>query len=126
MGSMGTCNSCETEKLIFNYSDINEDDLYQNHHDIKGARILFLNKLSSKEIYSILIPKTVNKPTSNIYLKNCLKIQLLIDLKFTCYRLATIDATLRSFQHEILKNVLFLNKKTMHSWDYKYCTLLFL
>ena len=43
------------KKLIFDYSDINENDLYQNHHVIKGARILSLSKLSSKEIYSILI-----------------------------------------------------------------------
>ena len=41
------------EKTNFNYSDINENDLYQNHHFIRGAKILHLDKLSSKEIYSI-------------------------------------------------------------------------
>ena len=55
------------KKLIFDYSDINEKHLYQNHHVIKGVRIFSLGKLSSKEIYSILVSNTVNKQTSNIY-----------------------------------------------------------
>ena len=36
-------------------------------HLIKGARILTLEKLSSKELYSILITKFTNKPSSNVY-----------------------------------------------------------
>ena len=51
------------EKLIFDYSDINENDLYQNHRITKEATIESLNKLSSKDMYSILISNTVNKPT---------------------------------------------------------------
>ena len=51
---------------VFDYNDINENDLFQNHHVIKRARILSLKKLFSKEIYSILISNIVNKPTSNI------------------------------------------------------------
>ena len=43
------------EKNNFDYNDINENDLCQNHHVIKGARILSLDKLSSSEIYSVLI-----------------------------------------------------------------------
>ena len=35
------------KKLIFDYSDTNENDLYQTHHVNKGARILSINKLSS-------------------------------------------------------------------------------
>ena len=38
------------KKIILDYSDINESDLYQNNHVIKGASILPLDKLSSKEI----------------------------------------------------------------------------
>ena len=36
--------------LISNYSDIDEENLCQNHHVTKEARILSTNKLSSKEI----------------------------------------------------------------------------
>ena len=38
--------------------------LIQDHHLIKEARILTLEKLSSKELYSILITKFANKPSS--------------------------------------------------------------
>ena len=55
------------KKTVFDYNGINENDLFQNYDVIKGARILSLEKLSSKEIYSILISNIVNKPTSNIY-----------------------------------------------------------
>ena len=57
------------KQIIFDYSDINENDLCQNHHLIKGARILPLDKLSSNKIYLILRSNIVNKPTSNIYFK---------------------------------------------------------
>ena len=55
------------KRIVFDYNDINDNDLFQNHHVIKRARILSLEKLFSKEIYSILISNIVNKPTSNIY-----------------------------------------------------------
>ena len=68
MGSIETCNSSEMEKIIFDYSDINKNNIIcQNHHIVKGARILSPDRLSSKEIYSILISIIVNKPTSKIY-----------------------------------------------------------
>ena len=100
------------KKIIFDYNDINENDLCQNHHVIKGARILPLDKLSSKEIYSILISNIVNKPTSNIYFEKLFENTTLDWNKiYLSPRLATIDTTLRSFQYKILNNVLFLNKK---------------
>ena len=52
------CYSCDmAKKLIFDYNDINEDGLYQNHQVIKGARILSLKKLSCKEILNHLFWK---------------------------------------------------------------------
>ena len=59
-------------KKTLDYSDINKSGLYQNHHVIKGARILSLDKFS-KEICSILISDIVNKPTSNIYFQKLFK-----------------------------------------------------
>ena len=49
--------------LISNYSGIDEKSLYQKQYIIKGARILFIDKLSSKEIYLILFSNIVNKRT---------------------------------------------------------------
>ena len=100
------------KKIIFDYNDINENDLPQNHHVIKGARILPLDKLSSKEIYSILISNIVNKPTSNIYFEKLFGNTTLDWNKiYLSLCLATIDTTLRSFQYKILNSILFLNKK---------------
>ena len=100
------------EKIIFDYKDINENDLCQNYHVIKAARILPLVKLSPKEIYSILISNILNKPTSNIYFEKLFENTTLDRNKiYLSPRLATIDTTLRSVQYKILNNVLFLNKK---------------
>ena len=100
------------KQLIFDYSDSNENDLYKNHHLIKETRILSLDKSSSKEIYSILISDTVNKPTSNIYFEKLFE-NTTLDWSqiYLSPRLATIDTTLLSFQYKILNDVLFLNKK---------------
>ena len=114
------------KKITFDYSDINESDLCQNHHVIKGTRILPLDKLSSKEIYSILISSNVSKPTSNIYFEKLFEYATLDWNKiYLSPRLATIDTTLRSFQYKILNNVLFLNKNYT-LLNNKYCSLLFL
>ena len=100
------------KQIIFDYSDINENDLCQNHHVISGARILPLDKLSSKEVYSILISNIVNKPTSNIYFEKLFGNTTLDWNKiYLSLGLATTDTTLSSFQYIILNNVLFLNKK---------------
>ena len=97
--------------VIFDYNDINENDLCQNHHVIKGARILPLGKLSSMEIYSILISNTVNKPTLNIYFEKLFGNSTLDwNNIYLSPRLATIGTTFLSFQYKILNKVLFLNK----------------
>ena len=99
------------KKIIFDYSNIKENNVFQNHHVITEARILPLNKLSSKEIYSILIRNIVIKPPLNIYFERLFE-NTTIDWNKTYLspRLATIDTTLRSFQYKILNNVLFLTK----------------
>ena len=96
------------KQISFDYSDINENDLRQNHHVIKGARILPLDKLSSKEIYSILISNIVNKPTSNIYFEKLFENTTLDWNKiYQSPRLATTDTTLHSFQYKILSKCTF-------------------
>ena len=98
--------------IIFDFCGINENDLCQNHHVIKGARILPLYKLFSKEIYSILISNIVNKPTSNISFEKLFENTTLDWNKISLSpRLANINFTLRSFQHKILNKVLFLSKR---------------
>ena len=86
------------KKIFFDYSDTNENDLCQNRRVIKGAWILPLDKLSSEEIYSILISNIVNKPTSSIFFEKLFGNTTLDWNKiYLSPRLATIDTTLRSF-----------------------------
>ena len=81
------------------------------HHVIKSASILSTNKLSSTEIYSILMSNIFNEPASNIYFEILFE-NITIDWSeiYLLPLLATIDATLRSCQYKSLNNVLFLNK----------------
>ena len=78
-----------------------------------------LDKLTSTEIYSILISRAQNKPSSNIYFEN-----LYNDYNIgwtairTLSRLITNNTYMRSFQYKILKNVLFPNKK-LHTFEIK-------
>ena len=44
--------------------------IIHDHHLVKGSRVITLDKLTSTELYSILISKTQNKPSSNIYFEN--------------------------------------------------------
>ena len=99
------------KKIIFGYSDSKENELCQNHHVIKGARTSPLDKLSSMEIYSILISNIVDKLTSNIYFEKLFE-NTTLDWNKIYFSpcLATIDTTLCSFQYKILNNVHFLNK----------------
>ena len=105
------------KQITFDYSDINENHLCQNHHVIKGTRSLPIDKLSSKEIYSILISNTVNKPTSNIYFEKLFENTSLDWNKiYLSPRLATIDTTFY-----VLFNIKFL---TTHFFLTKNYTLL--
>ena len=83
-----------------------------DHQLLKNNRTLRIEKMNSKEIYSITISSKVNIPTSRIYFEN----------KFPLYnfqwkeihplpRKVTISAYLRPFQYKILINILYLNKK---------------
>ena len=106
-----------------NFSDL----LFQDHHLIKGARILTLEKLSSKELYSILITKSINKLSSNVYFE-----KIFPNMKFDWRkiyilpRIATINTYLYSIQYKILNNILFLNKKLSCFSNEKYTIMLFL
>ena len=44
--------------------------IIHDHHLVKGSRVITLDKLTSTEIYSILISRAQNKPSSNIYFEN--------------------------------------------------------
>ena len=57
------------DALIANLENI-KNLVFEGHHLIKNHQIYFVNKLSSKKIYSILIESSDSKPSSQLYYKN--------------------------------------------------------
>ena len=98
--------STETMKNVANL-------ITPDHHVIKGSGVTF-DKLTSTEIYSTLVLKIQNKPSSDIFFENLFNDND-ID-RATIYmlsRLVSHSTYMRSFQCKILNNVLFLNKKSI-------------
>ena len=86
--------------------------IIHGHHLIKGSRILILEKLTSKELYQILISSRTNKVTSVTYFETKFNGNSLDWAKiFLLPSLTTYNTYLSFFQYKILHNILFLNKK---------------
>ena len=78
----------------------------------KGSRILTLEKLTSKELYEILISSRTNKVKSVTYFETKFNANNLDWTEaFILPHLTTYNTYLRFFQYKILHNILFLNKK---------------
>ena len=56
--------------------------VFLGHRLIKNYQIYCLNKLNSKEIYSIIIESTDSKPSSKLYYNSFFKIHVLIGKLF--------------------------------------------
>ena len=99
------------DKIKQNLSKNESNLLVLNHHLIKNARILTLDKLTAKEIYSILISSLKNKPTSQNYFENSFP-NYTFDWKqiYLLPRIITINSYQRNFQYKILHNILYLHK----------------
>ena len=86
--------------------------IIHNHHLIKGSRILILDKLTSKELYQILISSRTNKVASVTCFETKFNVNSLDWTKiFILPRLRTYNTYLHSYQYIILHNILSLNKK---------------
>ena len=90
----------ETWKFIIKENCENSSSfIVHDHHLIKVSRAVISDKLTSTEIYSILISKVQNKPSSNIYFENLFK-DYNIDWTpiYILPRLVTCNTYMRSFQ----------------------------
>ena len=85
--------------------------IIHGHYLIKGSRILILEKLTSKELYQVLISSRSIKVTSVTYFATKFNTNNLDWTKIFIFpRLTTCNTYLRCFQYTILQNILFLNK----------------
>ena len=84
----------------------------KDHHLLRGLRIIILEKLSSKELYSLLISAINHQPTSQKYFDNLFSnVELPWKEIYLNARKATANSHLRSFNYKIINNVLYLNEK---------------
>ena len=84
----------------------------KDHHLLTGLRIIIVEKLSSKELYSLLISAIDHQPTSQKYFDNLFpNIELPWKEIYLTRRKATANSHLRCFNYKIINNVLYLNKK---------------
>ena len=83
----------------------------------KKNKLVCIEKLNSRELYSLLVYTHPYTPTSQKHFNELLKIDSL-DWKqiYLLPCLVTLDSYSCSFQHKILNNVLQLNKKLFTFW----------
>ena len=100
------------DKVKQNLSKNESNLLLLNHHLIKNARILTLDKLTSKEIYSVSISSPKNRHTSQNYFENSFP-NYSFDWKqiYLLPQIITINSYQCNSQYKILHNILHLNKK---------------
>ena len=83
----------------------------KDHHLLRGSRIIILEKLSSKELYSLLISAIEHQPTSQRYFDNLFpNIESWKEIYLTVHKV-TANSYLHCFNYKIINNVLYLNKK---------------
>ena len=59
--------------------------IVHDYHLVKGSRVITSDKVTSTEIYSILISRAQNKPSSNIYNENLYMTIILTGQQSICY-----------------------------------------
>ena len=100
------------KKCIKQTSENTSLQVVKDHHLFRGSRIIILEKLSSKELYSLLISTIEHQPTSQKYFDNLFpNIELSWKEIYLTARKVTANSYLRCFSYKIINNVLYLNKK---------------
>ena len=79
-------------------------------HIIYNARILPIDRLSSKELYTIRLSKIVGTPTAQKHIQKLLNVHTLPWKNiYSLIRSTSIDSYSRMFQYKCLNSILFLN-----------------
>ena len=82
-----------------------------DHHTVRNSQIHSLNKLTSKELYLILVEANTVKPTAQDYFENLFETsQFNWKKKNFLIHNTTLDTKARMFQYKVLHNILYANK----------------
>ena len=99
------------QKINDSEKNVEKSFVVQDHHLIKSTRIIVLDKLTAREIYSVLLLLSGNTPTSQKYFGKVFPNEN-FDWKkiYMLPRVVTINSFQRNFQYKILHNILYVNK----------------
>ena len=82
-----------------------------DHHIVRNSQIHSLNKLTSKQLYLILVEANTVKPTAQDYFENLFETsQFKRKNIYFLIRNTTLDTKARMFQYKVLHNILYANK----------------
>ena len=99
------------QKVNHGEKNVEKSYVIQDPHLIKNTRVIVLDKLTSREIYSVLLLSSGNTPTSQKYFGKVFPNEKLDSKKiYILPRVVTINSFQRNFQYKILHNILYLNK----------------
>lgn len=81
---------------------------------IEDARVVVLQKIHAKTVYSSLLKKCLGRPTSQSLVSRLISIDISDDALwkqiYLLPRKVSVESSLRVFQYKILNNILYLNK----------------
>ena len=100
-----------TWNKIIKETDNDDNLLLSNHHLIKKYILIGIEKLNSRQLYSLFVYTPPFTRTSQKYLELLQTESLDWKQIYLLPRLVTLGSYSRSFQYKILKNVFYLNKK---------------
>ena len=106
------------DALLKNWKDITLKDrgnakslVIFDHHIVRNSQIHSLNKLTSKELYLILVEANTVKPTAQDYFENLFETSQFNWKKiYFLIHNTTLDTKARMFQYKVLHNILYANK----------------
>ena len=82
-----------------------------DHHIVRKSQICSLNKLTSKELYLILVDANTVKPTAQDYFENLFESSDFNWKKqYFLIQNTTLDTKARMLQYKVLHNTLYVNK----------------
>ena len=99
------------QKVNDSEKKVEKSYIVQDHHLTKNTIVTVLDKLTAREIYSVLLLSSGNTPTSQKYFGKIFRNKN-FDWKkiYILPRVVTINSFQRNFQYKILHNILYLNK----------------
>ena len=109
------------KRIIKTTNDSCTNIIYLSHHLVKNNRIVAVEKLHSKKIYSLMVSQDMSTPISQQYFKTFFPhLNLEWKLIYLLPRMLTKNPSLRAFQYKVLNNVLYLNLKLFQLFQYNF------